>query len=360
MSGTPAVSVVLTTYNHERFIADAAESILRQTLGDLEVIVVDDGSTDGTWEALQGVADPRLTCLRMKNSGPSVAFNTGLRRARADYVALMSGDDVSEPTRLEVQYARASQNPGVVVFSRVRLIDDDGAPVAGHPLDSVFNDFRPASHDDLLHYLFFGHNRLNAASCLAPRLAYLDCGLFDEACIQLQDFDLWVGMVTRGYQFVIVEEPLLRYRVRRGSENLSLDPGNQDRVIFETVQVYRRFFDSLPRPDFQRIFQNDLRKRGPLTDEEFEIEKTLLYLKHWSGMIRFVGLERLYVHMRSPLRTLLETDYGITLSHYFRMLRDADFFSGYRPQPLVERIATRLARPFNRILGKQRKLSNPG
>ena len=359
MGGTPLVSVVLATYNHERFIAKAVESILGQTLRELELIVVDDGSTDGTGDAVRRFADPRLTYLRTENSGPSFAFNTGIRRASGDYVALMSGDDIAEPARLEVQCAKSAQNRGAVVFSRVRMIDDDGLPISGHPLDSLFNDFRPASPDDLVHSLFFGPNRLNAPTCLAPRQAYVDCGLFDEACIQLQDLDLWVGLACRGYEFVILAQPLLSYRVRRGSENLSLAPGNLNRVTFETVQVYRRFFDNLPRPDFERIFRNELYKRGPLGDGEFEIEKTLLYLKSGAGMIRFIGLERLYGHMRSPLRTLLEEQYGITLSRYFKMLLETDFPAGHRPQPLMERLAGRLKRPLERILGKGPKISGP-
>ena len=94
------VSVVLTAYNSAPFVAEAVESVLRQTFRDFEVIAVDDGSQDGTSEILDRYSDPRLQVVHQNNGGPAASLNTGLRLARGRYVALLDGDDCWHPDEL--------------------------------------------------------------------------------------------------------------------------------------------------------------------------------------------------------------------------------------------------------------------
>src|SRR6476660_8796673 len=126
MKAIPPVTVALITYNHERFVGEAVASILRQTCGYCELVVVDDGSTDGTGDVVRAIRDPRIVYLRQDNQGPSEARHTALRAAQGAIIAQMSGDDVAEPTRLERQLARQREMPTAVIFSHCTPIGERG------------------------------------------------------------------------------------------------------------------------------------------------------------------------------------------------------------------------------------------
>lgn len=124
------VSVVIPSYNHAAFIADAVNSVLVQTEGDLELIVVDDGSDDNSLEILAGFSDPRLSVLTQANSGAHAAINRGLGQASSGFIAILNSDDVYHPRRLEAlldQLARSPQSG--VIGSYVEVIDSSGRPL---------------------------------------------------------------------------------------------------------------------------------------------------------------------------------------------------------------------------------------
>jgi glycosyltransferase involved in cell wall biosynthesis len=98
----PKISVIVPAFNHEAYIVDALHSVLAQTLGDLELIVIDDASRDGTWDAIQSIRDPRLRAFRHKdNQGAHVTLNEGLGLASGDFLAILNSDDAFHPERLE-------------------------------------------------------------------------------------------------------------------------------------------------------------------------------------------------------------------------------------------------------------------
>src|SRR5262245_54352300 len=125
---TPAVSVIIATYNYGRFLAGALVSALGQTFRDLEVLVIDDGSTDDTGEAVRPyLADPRVRYHRTEHVGQSAAKDLGVRLARAPLVAFLDADDVWLPHKLERQVALFGADPGLgVVYTRRLLIDENG------------------------------------------------------------------------------------------------------------------------------------------------------------------------------------------------------------------------------------------
>jgi len=126
----PLVSAVMPVYNGERFVVEAVRSILAQTFGDFECVVVDDGSTDGTAKLLEAeqARDSRLVVHRQpSNLGFRAALNTGCALARGELIARMDADDISEPTRFEQQVAFLRAHPEVgVVGSAMQVIDDHG------------------------------------------------------------------------------------------------------------------------------------------------------------------------------------------------------------------------------------------
>jgi glycosyltransferase involved in cell wall biosynthesis len=122
------VSVIIPVYDGERFILGAVRSALRQTYRDLEVIVVDDGSTDATAARLAGAADPRVTVLHQPNQGLSAARNTALAQASGQYIALLDADDrwFPEKLALDVRTLEARADPVAVAYSWYYAVDDSG------------------------------------------------------------------------------------------------------------------------------------------------------------------------------------------------------------------------------------------
>lgn len=108
------VSVIIPTHNYGRFLRAAIESVQAQTVSDLEIIVVDDASSDNTSEILASIADPRMRVFRLETSqGVSVARNTGIEHARGEYIAFLDADDLWVPEKLELQLALIEENPEV-------------------------------------------------------------------------------------------------------------------------------------------------------------------------------------------------------------------------------------------------------
>lgn len=248
----PRVSIVMTTYNHVRFIRQAVESCLAQTMADFELIVVNDGSKDGTEAILRSFDDPRLTVITQANQGPSAAFNTGVLAARGDYVALMSGDDLCEPTRLERQWEASRAHPQAVLFSHVVLIDEDGVPMPPPTwLQEIFN--LPALSQTAIALRLVAHGNLfPAPTAFVSRALLLEAGLMNPSLFQLQDFDLWLRLLPRA-EFRILPAPLVRYRYH--PTNLSR-PSHATHVATqnELELVYADFFRSLSLEAFQRLF----------------------------------------------------------------------------------------------------------
>lgn len=142
----PKISVVIPLYNHDQYIVEALDSVLNQTFDDLELIVIDDGSVDDSWNVLQSYAiarsDPRLRIERQENGGSHAAINHGIQLARSDWIAILNSDDRYEPTRLARFMEVVNGLPGIaLVLSTIRLIDERGMEIdAGHWWLRMYND----------------------------------------------------------------------------------------------------------------------------------------------------------------------------------------------------------------------------
>jgi len=205
----PLVSVLLAVSDGERYLRTALESVLRQSVTDLELLVVDDGSQDATPAILGEIRDPRLRVLRNdERLGLATSLNRGLGEARGRYVARLDADDVALPRRLERQLARLRSAPGVaVVGSAVLELTDAGRPGDLHLMPSGVAAVRWAS---LFSSPFFH------PSVLADR-ALLDAHVlrYDPAYLESEDYDLWTRLlsVADGDN---LGEPLVLYRVHAG------------------------------------------------------------------------------------------------------------------------------------------------
>jgi glycosyltransferase involved in cell wall biosynthesis len=198
------VSVVLPVRDGERFVREAIESILRQTYADLEVVVVDDGSTDRTLEVVTSFRDDRLRLFRQEALGLVVALQRGVAEARAAFVARMDADDVSEPERLERQVGLLRLRPRAgMIATWVAVIDEEGRELRREVL--------PSEHEDLARRLLL-RNPFQHGSVLLRRDALEAVGGYRADYGANEDYDLW-RRLARSWELACVPEVLYRYRL---------------------------------------------------------------------------------------------------------------------------------------------------
>jgi glycosyltransferase involved in cell wall biosynthesis len=285
----PKVSVVMITYRHAKYIQFAVDSCLEQTLQPIEVIVVDDGSDDGTTEILQTYRDSRLVAIRQENAGPSSALNHALAMARGPYVALMSGDDVCLLDRLERQLANMLDENLDAIFGRPTLIDEIGLELPDSRA-SVFFRASPPSSTELLRALFFEGNFLCAPTAMIRKEATADCGMFHPALYQLQDFDIWLRLCRR-HRVRLSDDRVINYRLRDGGGNLSSGI-NQRRTYVELSWIYRQLLVDLEPEVLRRVFADDLALWG-FEDADIDDQRILMFLLHEDFLVRRRGFELL-------------------------------------------------------------------
>jgi glycosyltransferase involved in cell wall biosynthesis len=183
---TPAVSVLMSVHDGAPLVAAAVASVLAQTAGDLELIVVDDGSTDATPDLLAAVRDPRLRVLRQERTGLTRALNAGLARAVAPLVARLDADDIALPERLERQCAFLAREPAVgLLGTAAREIDSRGALV---------RIVRPPLDDAALRHALIRANPFVHSSVMVRRALVERAGGYDATLPVAQDYDLWMRL----------------------------------------------------------------------------------------------------------------------------------------------------------------------
>ena len=209
MSGTPLVSVVIPTFNYASYLARALDSVLAQSYRNLEVIVVDDGSTDHTAQLVQGYRErhpERVSYLYQENSGPNRARNRGVAAARGEFVALLDADDEWLPEKLELQMACALAHPEIaLVGCGAYAVSPEGAIVSEDRCQP------PPPRRELARHLKIRNFHFGGCSGVLIRKRCLDAvGPFDESLRGSEDRDMWLRLAEH-YDFMNLAEPLFKF-----------------------------------------------------------------------------------------------------------------------------------------------------
>ncbi len=228
------VSVIIPTYNRSAVISKAIESVIAQTYEPVEIIIVDDGSTDNTEDKLADYAG-KIKYLYKKNGGCSSARNLGIKEANGEYVAFLDSDDAWYPQKLEKQVEKLSQNKDYgMVFSEIELIDEDNE----HISYSKWRNNIKKDGDILLDFL---KNPAITCSCLLVRKDVLsEVGFFDEQLSTGEDIDM-VFRICSKYKAMLIDEPLVRYK--KGKDSLSNNLFTKNRLkAIEKIKQYNKEF----------------------------------------------------------------------------------------------------------------------
>jgi glycosyltransferase involved in cell wall biosynthesis len=263
MTQKSLVSVVCPAYNCERFIEPALDSVFAQSHRPIEVIVVDDGSTDSTAELVKGYHEVRY--LNQTNRGPSAARNCGIRAARGEFVAFLDLDDLWIPEKLAKQVAALESCPEAgLSFSDMRLFDS-----AGQDRLTMFQKYRLTAE-------YFGHdsvvdravaklvtvNFIPTSSVLARKSALTQVGGFDEQFRKSEDWDLWLRIALRRPILYTLELLALK---RVHDVNTSRDAEGMNVASLQVLEKLRRdhqsYLDQLD-VDIHRVLRDAYRNLG--------------------------------------------------------------------------------------------------
>ena len=207
---TGRCSVIIPAYNVEAFVGEAIESALDQTYGDVEVVVVNDGSTDATAEQVRPF-ERHIVYVEQQNRGLSAARNTGIRHSSGEYVGLLDADDLWAPERVERCVGLLEQQPHVgFVTTDAFLIHEREVST-----DRWFGPDRRFPTGDFAAEI--ARRNFMFVAVLARRRLYDQVGLFDESLRAVEDYDMWLRFIAAGAVPALVDEPLAYYRVRAGS-----------------------------------------------------------------------------------------------------------------------------------------------
>jgi glycosyltransferase involved in cell wall biosynthesis len=206
----PTVTVIIPAYNHGRFLGEALESVLAQTYQDLEVLVVDDGSTDDT-QAVVARNAPSVHYIRQSHAGPAAARNRGIAASHGELIAFLDADDRWYPGKVAFQVAYLDAHPQAgVVFTKFLVTDEWGRALYAYP-----HTFR-YGHNPFEALLVWPYGSMNTA--MIKRVCLEKVGVFDENLTGAEDWDLWLRLAPH-YDFGYVDSVLATYRQSAGSQS---------------------------------------------------------------------------------------------------------------------------------------------
>lgn len=227
----PKISVIIPVYNGAKTIKKTIQSVLNQTFQDLELIIINDGSTDRTLSVIEEIQDAKIKVYSYPNSGVSNARNQGISHAQGEYISFIDADDLWTPDKLELQYQALVNNPSAqIAYSWMDWIDEDD------------RFLRPAARMSLEGNIYANLLIIDFIGCgsnpLILKQSLLEVGGFDPQLRGGEDWDLWIRLAAR-YGFVCVRSPQILYRqvATSVSKDISLMEKDCLKVITKSFQA---------------------------------------------------------------------------------------------------------------------------
>ena len=224
----PLVSICLLCYNHEKYVARALESCINQSYKNIEIIIVDNASTDGSQKIIEKYTqeNDNISFYPLNhNTFPSQGMNHAITHANGEYICLFSTDDYIELDKTKKQLDFMLMNKLSNAFTWVNIVNDHSEKITSHPMNDLFN--RSFNNDELMEHFIVHGNTLNAGSVMVHKSIFKKYGLFDHRLLQLQDYEFWLRVI-KNEPLHILEEKLANYCVRDDNQNLSL---HKDRSV---------------------------------------------------------------------------------------------------------------------------------
>ena len=327
------VSVIVAVYNGTDCIKDTLDSILQQTYKNLEIIIVDDASTDNSRDVISSFVDPRIkTVFLEKNRNVCYAANKGLSMVSGDYIAFCGHDDLWKSEKIEKQIAFLQENEEYgACFSCADIINENNEICnAKEPyLSKIFHSYN-YTDQEMARNMFFAGNLFCAPSAFIRKKVLDETGGFRYGLVQLQDYDLWMRILAKTHICIIPEVLVLYRRFSVNGRNLSsVSQATQNRDRHETQWLMDDFLFSLTKERFKQIFSKDMLNHAASTEMEILCEKVLLQSKTGNCFAIKRWLELLE---DEEFRNTLEEKYNFGLTDFYKwnqnsMLFDTNWFN---------------------------------
>lgn len=230
----PKVSVIIPTYNTAQYITEAIDSVLNQTYEHYEIIVIDDGSTDNTKEALKDYKN-KIKYIYKHNGGPASARNAGIKNSIGENIAFLDADDLWLPQKLEKQVEYFKTHPDVgLTFSAYLAFDENKSEKRPNIKEKII------SKDAFIN--LWWDNFLGTLTVMVRKACFDKVGIFDESkdIEGSEDSEMWLR-IARNYRMGYINEPLARYRIRTGGHNRC----NVDRAYRAKEVVLKRYWSDV-------------------------------------------------------------------------------------------------------------------
>lgn len=249
---SPKVSVIIPAYNHETYLKETIYSVLKQTVTDFELIIINDGSTDNSEAVIRSVEDERIRYVYQENQGAHCALNRGVRLAKGEYVSILNSDDVYCPDRFEAFLKILEQDDSVhAVFSHIEYIDDAGGFITykkgseenwirHHPETS----FKGGDH--IITDLIAGNFLISTSNLFCRKSVFQEIGFFSDLKYA-HDYDFFLRLCYH-FKVHIIEKPLFKYRIHGKN---TFNKSTLAEVGFEVGLVLSNFF---LKYDLRKIF----------------------------------------------------------------------------------------------------------
>jgi glycosyltransferase involved in cell wall biosynthesis len=263
----PLVSVVVPSYNHERYIKQALMSALSSTIDEIEIVVVDDGSSDNSAEIIQSIDDPRIRFFSQSNSGAHAAINRGVELARSEWISILNSDDVYFPEKLQTHLDFHAKHPELEAsVSTVQYVDEHGEPL-GEENESVkwYRAARLAyrTQQSLLKSLFIANHLVTTSSIFVKKQTFEKLGGF-KSLRYVHDWFFFLSL-ARKEMLEVIDKPLVCYRMH--GKNAVFE--NMDRLLAECHFILEWHLHECTRgknPVLSIIEAHELLSANPLVD----------------------------------------------------------------------------------------------
>lgn len=332
MPNNPKVTVILTSYNHAKYLRESIDSVINQTFPDFELIIWDDASSDNSWEIIQSYKDKRIRTFR--NNEQKLArygINKAITEvARGEYIAIHHSDDIWLPEKLEKQVAFLDANQHIgAVFSDVLVIDESSnlLPENLHLYQKIFAQPNRTRHEWLNHFFYKG-NALAHPSVLIRKKCYGDCGLYQYG-FPAADHDMWVRLCIQ-HEIHILPEKLIKLRVRDNDANVSASrPDSRLQQYFQWLQILRNYTKIVSSDELRKIFpeaESYIKSNGFIPS--FVLAMMALEVRQTHNILKLFGLELLFELLNNPQsQKHVEEIYGFRIQDYFEYIGKHDVFS---------------------------------
>jgi len=351
----PIVSVIMPSYNHERFIGYAIDSLISQTFKEWELIVIDDGSNDKSIEIISKYAakDRRIHLFCQKNKGVSATLNRGIKLSKGKYICFLDSDDAYKKNKLEKQLELIEDGYDMV-FSKIKTIDKYNNVIVDSFISKWFNDFdfNEVFNDDVK-INFLKKNYICKGSVMIKRDILEKYGFFDERLITAYDYHLWLKLVGN-IKIAQCGEKLKYYRWHGDNETTK----NNIRMKLETILIFGEYLEKNGKSGEKNIqyveaIYSHLKDNGVL--EFFGFFQIYKKFCRKNDVISFVADNVLFEYLKNFLEKN-SVDNGVrktkvgTIGYYWKMIRKIYKERGIKS--LVVKFLNKIRELSNKLTGK--------